>query len=83
MVISSEHYEELRDSVEAGDLDTAFEKAHALKGIVANASLDRLLKPVAEITELLRNRTETDYSPYIDEIMAEIGVLRELRDSAD
>ncbi len=44
------------------DLDGAFETAHALKGMYSNLSLDPLTKPVSEMTELLRSRTDTDYS---------------------
>ncbi len=52
----------LKQQIEDKDLAAAFETAHALKGMYANLSLDPLTKPVSEITELLRNRTDTDYS---------------------
>ena len=48
-------------------LDAAFETAHALKGMYANLSLDPLTKPVSEMTELLRSRTDTDYTAFINE----------------
>ena len=57
--------------MEAKDLDKAFEVAHALKGIYGNLSLTPLTKPVSEITELLRSRTDTDYSALMNEIMAQ------------
>ena len=49
------------------ELDKAFETAHALKGMYANLSLDPLTKPVSEMTELLRSRTDTDYTGLINE----------------
>lgn len=47
------------------DLDGAFETAHALKGLYATLALTPLTVPVSEMTELLRTRTDTDYSEYI------------------
>ena len=67
--------EELKAAVEAKDLDKAFELAHALKGVYGNLSLTPLTKPVTEITELLRARTDTDYSALMDEIMAQKAKL--------
>lgn len=57
----------LEQQIGEGDLDAAFETVHALKGMYANLSLTPLTKPVSEITELLRSRTETDYSSLITE----------------
>ena len=61
----------LKDSIAAGDYDTAFEAAHALKGVLANLAITPIQKPVEEITELLRARTEMDYTPLVDTIMGE------------
>ena len=58
------------------DLDGAFETAHALKGLLANLSLDPLTAPVVEMTELLRSRTDTDYSKLLQEIKAQFEKLR-------
>ncbi len=49
------------------DLDAAFESAHMLKGMYANLSLTPLTKPVSEMTELLRSRTDTDYSALLNQ----------------
>ncbi|MBR3422454.1 MAG: Hpt domain-containing protein [Ruminococcus sp.] len=57
------------------DLDSAFETAHALKGMYANLSLDPLTKPVSEITKLLRSRTDTDYSALIEETITQFERL--------
>lgn len=63
----------LSDAIAAGDLDTAFEAAHALKGVLGNLSLTPLYEPMCEITELLRARTQTDYAP----LLATIAEQRE------
>lgn len=59
---------DLESAVTAGELDKAFEIAHALKGMYSNLALTPLSAPVTEITELLRNRTQTDYSGLIETI---------------
>ncbi|MBQ9004758.1 MAG: Hpt domain-containing protein [Atopobiaceae bacterium] len=64
-------FDKLKTAVDTGDLDTAFEAAHALKGVLANLAITPVQKPIEEITELLRARTETDYAPLMDTIMSE------------
>ena len=68
-------FEKLQAALEAEDLSTAFEAAHALKGICANLALTPLSRPVSEITELLRARTDTDYSALMAEIMEQKAKL--------
>lgn len=68
--IQDTNFDRLKEAVAANDLDKAFESAHALKGTMANLALTPILKPVQEMTELLRSRTETDYSDYLKEIEA-------------
>ena len=60
------HFGMLFDAMEAGDLEEAFKAAHALKGVLGNLSLTPLYEPMSEITELLRARTDTDYSELLD-----------------
>ncbi len=55
--------------------DDAFETAHALKGMYSNLSLTPLTKPISEITELLRNKTDTDYSVLLTEAKAQFEKL--------
>ena len=62
--------EDLKQAVESGDFTRGFEIAHGLKGVTGNLSLTPIDKPVREITELLRTRTQTDYSALLDEITA-------------
>ena len=67
------NFQKLFDAVEAGDLAAGFDAAHALKGSTGNLSLTPISAPVTEITELLRARTDTDYS-------ALLAAIREGRD---
>ena len=60
---------------EEKDFAAAFETAHALKGMYANLSLTPLTKPVSEMTELLRSRTDTDYSVLLAEAAAQYEKL--------
>ena len=61
-------FDKRREAVEAGDLDNGFSFAHAIKGVAANLALTPICKPIEQITELLRHRTETDYAPLLEEI---------------
>ena len=63
-------FDALESAIEDGRLDDAFEAAHALKGVLGNLSITPLYEPVAEITELLRARTDMDYS----ELMGKIAI---------
>ena len=63
-------FDRLREALEAGDLAGAFDQAHALKGVTGNLALTPIDKPVREITEHLRSRTEMDYQPLLSEILA-------------
>lgn len=71
-------FERLAEAVSAGDQDKAFEMAHALKGVMANLALTPILRPVQEITELLRNKTPADYDPLVREILAQRDSLVKL-----
>ena len=60
-------FDQLRSAVKAKDYEKAFEIAHSIKGILANLSLDPVLKPVEKITDLLRNKTDAEYEELLDE----------------
>ena len=64
-------FDNLKNAIEANDLDAAFEAAHALKGVLSNLALTPMQEPVMEITELLRARTEMDYSELLGQILDE------------
>ena len=66
----------LFQAVDEGDLDAAFEAAHALKGVLGNLSLTPVLEPVEVITEHLRAREEMDYSGLIGEIREKYEALK-------
>lgn len=70
MTPADEGFGKLKEALDAGDLGVAFEAAHKLKGAMTNLALTPISEPVVEITELLRSRTEMDYSPLMDRILS-------------
>ena len=66
---------ELAQQLNDKNLDAAFETAHALKGMYANLSLTPLTEPVSKMTELLRSRTDTDYSALMQEAQTQFEKL--------
>ena len=77
-VIDDKRLGELESGIAEKDYKKAFEAAHALKGMFANLSLDPLTKPVSEMTELLGNGVDTDYSGLLKEAKDKMGELRSL-----
>ena len=71
--LKDERFEKLGDILASKDLDAAFEACHALKGVIGNLALTPLYEPINKMTELLRARTDTDYS----ELAAEIKTQRD------
>ncbi len=71
-------FDMLKESIEEGNLDEAFESAHALKGVAGNLSLTPLYEPLVKITELLRARENTDYSELLEEIISEKDKLESI-----
>ena len=78
MIPPDPNFEKLYGAIDSGDLDAGFEAAHALKGAVGNLSLTPLYDPIEEITELLRGRTETDYSGLVERIRSSRDALAEM-----
>ena len=68
MIPGDANFQKLYDAIGSGDLDAAFEAAHALKGSTTNLALTPVSAPVVEITELLRARTQKDYKTLIHQI---------------
>ncbi len=68
MISDEKSFDKLRTALDIKDLDEAFEAAHALKGVLGNLSLTPMYEKCAEITELLRARTQTDYTPMLKEL---------------
>lgn len=75
---NEEKFAKLNESLEANNLDLAFENAHALKGVTGNLALTPLYDPLVEITELLRSRTEMDYTNLKEVINSEKEKLENL-----
>jgi len=67
-VVEDKNFKALEEAIAEKDLDAAFEAAHSLKGVLGNLSLTPIFEPVNEITELLRNRSDIDYTPYLQKI---------------
>ena len=61
MAVANEYFDTLGDSLEKNDFGSAFEAAHALKGVIGNLALAPIYEPLAEMTELLRAKQEADY----------------------
>jgi len=78
MALQDPSFDQLKEAIDAGDLNTAFERAHSLKGVMGNVALTPLFEPISEMTEELRARNDIDYSGYIDRIFAELEKYRAL-----
>ena len=73
MGLANEHFDLLDEKLKQNDTDSAFESAHALKGVVGNLAITPLYKPLADITERLRAKEAADY-------VALYAPVKELRD---
>ena len=74
-VVNDKMLGQLGKQLGEGDLAAAFETAHALKGMYSNLSLTPLSEPVSKMTELLRSRTEIDYSSLYHEAVEQFHKL--------
>lgn len=77
-IFDDKNFDTLSQGIKEGNIDKAFEAAHSLKGVLGNLELTPILKPVVEITELLRNREQVDYTPYLEEIFKQKELLENL-----
>lgn len=68
-VVNEQGFEKLQSALAEKDYDAAFEAAHALKGVLGNLSITPLYDKTCEINELLRARTDMDYSELLNELM--------------
>ena len=76
MALEQPSVADLGKALESGDLDKAFEEAHKIKGVMGNLSLDPVLNPVSELTELLRHKTPGDYAGLYSVILNKTEELR-------
>ena len=70
MGLSNEYFESLSQSLAKGDLETAFEEAHALKGVAGNLALGTIYDSIADLTEKLRAKESADYVAFYAPIKA-------------
>lgn len=78
MIPGEKNFDVLFSSVESREYKKAFEAAHALKGVLGNLSLTPLYESIVEITELLRNSSDVDYSGLIADISSKRAELEGL-----
>ncbi len=73
MGLKNDSFEKLDAALADGNLEEAFEQAHALKGVVGNLALTPIYNPLADLTEMLRSKKDADY-------VAMYKPIKELRD---
>ena len=78
MALADGGFDKLSASLDKGDLDSAFEAAHALKGILGNLALTPIYAPAVELTDKLRGRTPGDYSDLLRAILEQRDKLAAL-----
>jgi HPt (histidine-containing phosphotransfer) domain-containing protein len=78
MALSDANFGRLETALAENDLDSAFEAAHALKGVLGNLALSPLFIPASELTEELRGRTGADYQSYYERIRTAKEALEKL-----
>lgn len=71
-------FDELGQALKAHDLTTAFDKAHTLKGIIANMSITSLYDIIVKIVEPLRHKEDTDLLSVYEELLSEVAEYRQL-----
>ena len=69
--------EDLEKLLSDGDLDGAFEKAHALKGVYGNLSLTPIAVPLSELTDHLRGRSGGGEAAIIEKCMPLLAKAKE------
>ena len=68
MMPADKNFPKLYSSLESGDLEGAFQAAHALKGSLGNLSITPLYEIVNDLTEELRPRKAFDWSAKVAEL---------------
>ncbi len=67
--------QQIRDGLESRDVQTAFERAHSLKGVAGNLGIDPVYNLAAQISDLLRGKQEDEVD--FDQVMEAQGKLEE------
>ncbi|MBQ8137249.1 MAG: Hpt domain-containing protein [Clostridia bacterium] len=71
MLAADTHDSALKEAIAAGDLQAAFEAAHALKGALANLALKPALAAVEAILEPLRAKEDRDDYPSLAQAVSD------------
>lgn len=61
MGLRNDSFDKLEKYLAEGNLEEAFEQAHALKGVVGNLALTPIFVPLSDMTESLRAKKNLDY----------------------
>ena len=69
---------QLEKAMAEGDVKSAFEAAHSLKGVYGNLSLTPLFVPVSELTEILRAGSMAGVEPLLEAYLDAFQKLQEL-----
>lgn len=79
MLFQDTNLQKLGDALDAGDLKSAFEAAHTLKGVVGNMGLTPLYNAVCALVEPLRAGNACDYMGMYQVLQSEFYTVDELR----
>ena len=71
VVFDDPTFGKLYEAMDSGDFKSAFESAHALKGVLGNLSLTPLYDAVAQLTDDLRNPDGRDHSQQLKRVTEE------------
>ena len=77
LALEDAHFDQLFESIEAGDVKAGFDHAHALKGVLGNLALTPIFDPMDELTEILRAGDEAD-PDVVEEIKEAFAALKEI-----
>lgn len=69
MGLENQNFSLLEQALAEKNLEKAFELAHSLKGVIGNLALTPLYEIVCQLTELLREKTKTDYLPMLKKLL--------------
>ena len=79
--LTNQNFELLQAPLNEKDYDKAFELCHSLKGVIGNLSLTPLYDLICSLTEMLRSKTDTDYSAIYNQIIEMQKKLLSLQES--
>lgn len=67
-LVDQNQYTEMKDAIDAGDVEAAFQAAHKLKAFMGNLSITELYHNVAEVTEIFRAGSFDGSQPYVEQM---------------